>query len=60
MAKMLECAKVDPSSGCRHVKRCDTEEQVLRKAAEHAKERGIREAFKLHSPPISLGPARFS
>ena len=43
MAKILECAKVDPSSGCEHVVRGDTEEQVLRKAAEHAKEHGIRE-----------------
>ncbi len=43
MAKILECAKVDPSSGCQHVVRGDTEEQVLRKAAEHAKEHGIRE-----------------
>ena len=43
MSKILECAKVDPSSGCRHVIRGDTEEQVLRKAAEHAKEHGICE-----------------
>ena len=43
MAKILECAKVDPSSGCKHVVRGDTEEQVLRQAAEHAKEHGIRE-----------------
>ena len=43
MAKILECAKVDPSSGCRHVIRGETEEEVLRKAGEHAKEHGIRE-----------------
>ena len=43
MAKILECAKVDPSSGCQHVIRGETEEEVLRKAAEHAKEHGIRE-----------------
>jgi predicted small metal-binding protein len=43
MAKMLECAKVDPSSGCRHIIRGETVEQVLQKAAEHAKEHGIRE-----------------
>jgi predicted small metal-binding protein len=43
MAKVLECAKVDPSSGCRHILRGETEKEVLRKAAEHAKEHGIRE-----------------
>lgn len=43
MAKILECAKVDPSSGCQHVVRGETEEEVLTKAAEHAKEHGIRE-----------------
>ena len=43
MAKILECGKVDPSSGCQHVVRGATEEEVLTKAAEHAKEHGIRE-----------------
>jgi predicted small metal-binding protein len=43
MTKLLECAKVDPSSGCQHVVRGDTEEEVFRNAAEHAKEHGIRE-----------------
>ncbi len=43
MEKILECAKVDPSSGCQHVIRGETEEQVLKKAAEHAREHGIRE-----------------
>jgi predicted small metal-binding protein len=43
MAKLLECAKVDPSSGCQHVVRGETEEEVLTKAAEHAKEHGIGE-----------------
>ena len=43
MAKILECAKVDPSSGCQHVIRGETEEEVLKKAAEHAKVHGIRE-----------------
>ena len=43
MGKILECAKVDPSSGCGHVVRGETEEEVLKKAAEHAKEHGIRE-----------------
>ena len=43
MAKILECAKVDPSSGCQHIIQGETEEEVLKKAAEHAKEHGIRE-----------------
>jgi predicted small metal-binding protein len=43
MAKILECAKVDPSSGCKYVVRGETEEEVLQKAAEHAKEHGVRE-----------------
>lgn len=43
MGKMLECAKVDPSSGCQHVVRGESEDEVMRNAAEHAKEHGIRE-----------------
>ena len=43
MAKILECAKVDPSSGCNYVVRGETEEEVLQKASEHAKEHGIRQ-----------------
>ena len=43
MPKVLECAKVDPSSGCQHVVSGETEDEVLQKAGEHAKEHGIRE-----------------
>jgi predicted small metal-binding protein len=43
VAKILECAKVDPTSGCQHVVRGETEEKVLQKAGEHAKEHGIRQ-----------------
>jgi predicted small metal-binding protein len=43
MGKKVECAKVDPSSGCKHVIRGQTEEEVLKNAAEHAKQHGIRE-----------------
>jgi predicted small metal-binding protein len=43
MQKILECAKVDPSSGCQYVVRGETEEEILLKAGEHAKEHGIRE-----------------
>ena len=43
MAKILECAKVDPSSGCQHIVRGETEEEVLKKAAQHAQEHGIKQ-----------------
>jgi predicted small metal-binding protein len=43
MAKILECAKVTPSSGCQHIIRAESEEEVPQKATEHAKEHGIRE-----------------
>lgn len=43
MDKIIECAKVDPSSGCTHVVRGKNEEEVLKNAMEHAKEHGIRE-----------------
>jgi predicted small metal-binding protein len=43
MAKILECAKVDPSSGCQYVARGETEEELLQNVAVHAKEHGIRE-----------------
>jgi predicted small metal-binding protein len=44
MGKIIECATVDPSSGCKHVVRGTTEEEVLKNAMEHAKQHGIREA----------------
>jgi predicted small metal-binding protein len=44
MGKIVECAKIDPSSGCTHVVRGKTDEEVLRNAMEHAKQHGIREA----------------
>jgi predicted small metal-binding protein len=50
MAKIIECAKVDPSSGCQHVIRGNTEDEVLKNAMEHAKQHGIRET----TPPLSL------
>jgi predicted small metal-binding protein len=43
MAKTLSCAEVDPSAGCDFVVRGETEEEVFRKATEHAKEHGIHE-----------------
>jgi predicted small metal-binding protein len=44
MGKIIECAKVDPSSGCTHVVRGKTEDEALKNAMEHAKQHGIREA----------------
>ena len=44
LPKLLECAKVDPSSGCTHVIRGKTEEELLKNSMEHAKQPGIREA----------------
>jgi predicted small metal-binding protein len=43
MGKIIECAKVDPSSGCTFVVHGETEEEVLKNAMEHAKEHGLRE-----------------
>jgi predicted small metal-binding protein len=43
MAKILECASVDPSSGCKHVVQGETVKEVMQKAGEHAKEHGIRQ-----------------
>jgi predicted small metal-binding protein len=43
MSKVIECAKVDPSSGCKQVIRGKNEEEVLKNAMEHAKQHGIRE-----------------
>jgi predicted small metal-binding protein len=45
MGKIIECAKVDPSSGCTHVVRGKTEDEVLKNAMEQAKQHGIREAM---------------
>ena len=43
MPKVIECAKVDPSSGCNHVVRGKDEQEVLKNAMEHAKQHGIRD-----------------
>jgi len=47
MGKLIECYKVNPSSECHHVIRGATEEEVLRKAAAHAKEHGMEANEKL-------------
>lgn len=41
MAKIIHCAKVNPASGCGHVIRADSEEELLTLAAEHAKTHGM-------------------
>lgn len=41
MGKKIDCAKVNPASGCGHVVRGDTEEELLKNAAAHAKEHGL-------------------
>jgi predicted small metal-binding protein len=43
MSKIIECNKVDPSSGCNYVVRGKDEAEVLLNAAKHAKEHGIHE-----------------
>lgn len=41
MGKVIDCNKVNPASGCSHVVRGDTEEELMKNAAEHAKEHGM-------------------
>lgn len=37
MSKIVDCGQVNPASGCGHVIKADTEEELLRLAAIHAK-----------------------
>ncbi len=41
MGKKIDCGKVNPASGCSHIVRGKTVEEVLQKAKAHAKEHGI-------------------
>ncbi len=41
MTKIIDCNKVNPSSGCNHVVTGETEEELLKNAAAHAKEHGL-------------------
>jgi predicted small metal-binding protein len=43
MAKVVNCADVEPSAGCDHVIRGETEEDIVRQAGEHAETHGIRD-----------------
>jgi predicted small metal-binding protein len=47
MAKVIDCGKVNPASGCGHVIRGETEEDVLRQAAEHAGSHGMEPSPEL-------------
>jgi predicted small metal-binding protein len=41
MGKVIECHKVNPTSDCDHVVRGRDESEVMRNAAEHAREHGL-------------------
>jgi predicted small metal-binding protein len=41
MGKLIDCGKVNPASGCGHVVRGETEEELLKNAAEHANSHGL-------------------
>ena len=41
MGKIIDCNKVNPASGCTHVVRGETEEELLKNAEVHAMEHGI-------------------
>lgn len=43
MSKILECSKVDPSTGCNYIVRGETEQEVLQNAALHAQQHGIKD-----------------
>jgi predicted small metal-binding protein len=44
VGKIVDCGRVDPSTGCSHVVRCGaTEDELMKNAAEHAQEHGIVE-----------------
>ena len=41
MGKIIDCHRVNPTTDCQHAVRGADEEEVLRKAGEHAKEHGL-------------------
>ena len=43
MGKIIDCNKVNPASGCTHVVRGETEEELLKNAEAHAREHEIVE-----------------
>lgn len=38
MSKVIDSGKVNPASGCGHILQADTEEELMRLVAQHAKE----------------------
>ncbi len=43
MGKIIDCNKMNPASGCAHIVRGETEEELLKNAEAHAKDHGIVE-----------------
>ncbi len=43
MSKIIGCNKVNPASGCAHVVRGETEQELLKNAEAHAREHGMVE-----------------
>ena len=43
MTKIIDCNKVNPQSGCDHVVRGETEEELMENAKEHAVSHGFAE-----------------
>ena len=37
MSKMVDCGQVNPASGCGHVIKAESEDELLKLAAQHAK-----------------------
>jgi predicted small metal-binding protein len=47
MTKIVDCGKVNPASGCGHVVRAETEAELMRLCAEHAKTHGMEPTAEL-------------
>lgn len=47
MAKVIRCNKVNPRSDCRHEIRGETVDEVLEKAAVHARDHGMKPTVAL-------------
>ncbi len=43
MAKIIDCNKMAPQSGCDHVVRGETEEELMKNVKEHAVSHGLTE-----------------
>jgi len=49
MSLIVDCNKVNPASGCQHIVRGETEDELLKNAAEHAKEHDLEPTPELIS-----------